>query len=364
MSSPDRSNRSRTYKIRTYFKELPSRLLDPTVFSKFVSVGTYIILSIVSAGMTVVNILSKRGWLTLATAVFAVLCLLNVFLSLGGSRGTRVARGIFSAELLGLFTFFLLSGNPDGFSACWIFLVPPIGLTFYGRRMGSVFCTAMLAVTIFLFWTPLGQTFLLYDYNHTFMARFPLLYCAAFALAYLLESLRMFYNVELLRLNKAQKDISMHDQLTGALNRVGLYNALKEKRDAAGYRKIGVAIIDLDFFKRVNDTYGHSAGDFVLREFSKMMQKYVKAFVCRWGGEEFALVYYDDDVHRYDLDFLLREVENRVFIYEKKEIRITVSMGVYEAPVKPAVEFKQRIKNADTALYRAKASGRNQIVYY
>jgi diguanylate cyclase (GGDEF)-like protein len=127
--------------------------------------------------------------------------------------------------------------------------------------------------------------------------------------------------------------------------------------------QIQLAIIDIDNFKIVNDTYGHWTGDIVLKEVGKILQSSVTAddFVTRYGGEEFAVVFIGKTFPE-TLDILekIREsIENHTFV-ELANKSVTVSIGVHNYLSSDGKELL--FKYADEALYRAKRSGKNKVV--
>ena len=224
----------------------------------------------VSLFMTVLNVITRKGALTIATAVFAVLCLVNFLLiKKGGKTGTMIASVLFSVEMVALFTFFLISGNPDGFSALWIAMLPACGMLLFGRKRAAILSGVMFAILIFFFWIPAGRSLLQYEYNKTFMMRFPIFYLAFFLLSALLETIRSVTQKELDKLREKYKYYAAHDYLTNLLNRQGLeewystFSALGEQ---------AVLMIDIDHFKNVNDSCGHDVGDLVLASVAREIQ--------------------------------------------------------------------------------------------
>ena len=126
-------------------------------------------------------------------------------------------------------------------------------------------------------------------------------------------------------------------------------------------------VLDIDFFKAVNDTYGHDAGDEVLREFSVRVRKSIRGIdlACRYGGEEFVIVMPETDmaVATTVAERLRRRVANEPFPIEqgKRPIEVTISIGI--ATLEAAEDNAASIlKRADQALYRAKRDGRNRVV--
>lgn len=154
------------------------------------------------------------------------------------------------------------------------------------------------------------------------------------------------------------------DPLTGLKNRRGLYdfyarNVQSEKRP------VSVIICDIDFFKKVNDTYGHNAGDAVLIHIADRLQASVAACdeVVRWGGEEFVFLLRNQDgkVAADFAEMIRKKIEATVCQYKDMNIQVTMSFGVEEFDVERSLD--ENIKRADEKLYRAKEEGRNRVIY-
>ena len=153
-----------------------------------------------------------------------------------------------------------------------------------------------------------------------------------------------------------------YDELTNLFNRHAL-DAIEENIIKNSY---SVAILDIDFFKKVNDTYGHASGDIVLRGISKIIESYSsdKIIVGRWGGEEF-LIIGSPDIKYEDFVSLLEKIrvtiENTRFkMKNKKIINCTVSIG--GKYIKNPIKLEEAVNKADKNLYKAKESGRNKVV--
>ena len=319
-----------------------------------------LMLGFVAAFMTVFNALSKEYTLAVVTGVFSLLCAVNhgiVQLCRKSVTGLAVASGLFMLELLALFTYFLISGTPEGFPAIWIAMLPACGMLFFGRKWGTILCAVMFCILAFLFWTPVGRVLLLYDYSATFRIRFPILYLAFFSMSFLLETIRHATQRELDRLRERYKHLSAHDYLTDMLNRQGLEDWKASVKTEAEQT---VFMIDIDHFKRVNDSFGHDVGDLVLASVAQETAKHVDTQVCRWGGEEF-VVWFPDGRKACDPEAIRKSVEDMAVGVPNcdKVIRVTVSIGV----AKGAMELGELIKKADEAMYRAKESGRNRVEY-
>ncbi|MBQ7623807.1 MAG: diguanylate cyclase [Clostridia bacterium] len=319
--------------------------------------GVFTILGSVSVFMSVLNVVTGKGALTWATWIFALLCFLNLLIVVKDKKGGGItaASYLFMVEIIALFVFFIISGNPDGFSAIWIAMLPTCGMLLFGIKKSTVLCVIMLAVLIFFFWLPAGAGLLQYDYNKTFMMRFPILYVAFFVMSALLETIRLLTQRELDGLREEYKHLSAHDHLTGLLNRQGLNEFIKSEKTDENQRAF---MLDIDWFKAVNDAHGHDAGDAVLEFVAKTLSEEAQgAHVCRWGGEEFVAWFPKGGG---DAEKIRRRFEESLIPLpdEDKPINVTVSIGVAQG----AGDTYDLINRADEALYKAKQSGRNRVV--
>jgi diguanylate cyclase (GGDEF)-like protein len=158
------------------------------------------------------------------------------------------------------------------------------------------------------------------------------------------------------------------DSLTRIYNKGYLLEALDAefKRAKALHTDFSLLFFDLDFFKKVNDTYGHDAGDYVLKEFSNLIRTgYLrpKDVFARYGGEEFCVLLSGTGIKSAmeQAERMRAAVETHAFIYEGKRLPITTSMGVAE--LSSGIESAQTLlRAADKALYAAKQAGRNRVV--
>jgi diguanylate cyclase (GGDEF)-like protein len=119
-------------------------------------------------------------------------------------------------------------------------------------------------------------------------------------------------------------------------------------------------MLDIDFFKRVNDNYGHEGGDQALITISHIIAIYFKEdLAARFGGEEFCIVSYGDyDAFVQRLDSMRQRIEKTAIPYNGEEIRLTMSIGVTRAKR----DIDTMIRIADERLYTAKETGRNQVI--
>ena len=340
-------------------RKLSEILTDENKRKELQYIGIFLLFFLVSTFMTVLNIITGKGLLTVATAVFSVLCAVNfILVRKGGKSGMTIASVLFSVEIVALFTFFLISGNPDGFSALWIAMLPACGMLLFGRKRAAVLSGAMFAILVFFFWVPAGRSLLQYEYNKTFMMRFPIFYLAFFLLSALLESIRSITQNELDKLRDKYKYYAAHDYLTNLLNRQGLeewYATFKNLGEQA------TMMIDIDHFKHVNDSFGHDVGDLVLASVAREIKSIADTRVCRWGGEEF-VVWFPDSKKMCDPEKIRAGIENMDITIpgSSKVLHVTVSIGV----AKGTQNLGALVKVADEAMLLAKNNGRNRIEYH
>lgn len=167
---------------------------------------------------------------------------------------------------------------------------------------------------------------------------------------------------ELISVNKDLEYLSFHDNLTHLHNRHFFMSTLKHHYSNLTRHKgiSALLMIDIDFFKKINDQYGHSVGDKVLQEFSKILLKNLRSgdVAARWGGEEFiVLLPTADQVKTLSLaERLIKDVEQFNF---NSEIKLTISVGVSQYNLNDDIE--SWIERADKGLYQAKNQGRNCV---
>jgi len=159
------------------------------------------------------------------------------------------------------------------------------------------------------------------------------------------------------------------DTLTGLVNRrFGLERLGEEfSRAVRSKEPLGVILFDIDHFKAVNDTYGHQAGDKVLRTVADAARSVLREgdTLLRYGGEEFLAVLPGagtDDLDQLG-DRIRREIEASVTSDQHQEIRVTVSLGAVAFPSTDVTDIDDLVRHADAAMYVAKSAGRNRLTF-
>jgi diguanylate cyclase (GGDEF)-like protein len=162
-------------------------------------------------------------------------------------------------------------------------------------------------------------------------------------------------------------EMSVRDGLTGIYNRRFFETRLEEEfeRHKRYSRSFSIIMQDIDFFKSVNDTYGHQCGDFILKSFASLILANIRKvdIFARYGGEEFCCLLPETKLDSAVklAEFLRSKVENHVFQFNHTEIKITISQGVAELE-KDIKSAESLLRKADDALYEAKNGGRNRVV--
>ena len=173
---------------------------------------------------------------------------------------------------------------------------------------------------------------------------------------------------QLLAASEALREQATHDGLTGLLNRSAIIELLQKElaRASREGQPLSVLMVDLDFFKRVNDRHGHAAGDAVLRESARRMREALRAYdlVGRYGGEEFLIVLpgCDGESAISQAERVRETVASGRFLAGHRSLAVTCSIGVSSRALPCEADRDALLREADLALYRAKDDGRNRFV--
>ena len=313
--------------------------------------------------------------------------LLNAFLH-GNALPTRVCVlcgvAILVFSLVGLFTKGKALATV-GILITVVWIEFPLLYSFYGSVILVYFVLSVLGIIIFFprkFSVPFCSATVVWDIAVVILLHFfvqteiemsmtgMLLFevCSylivAIATVFLLNSLILQYEKQKLELKQKNEQLdymATHDPLTKLYNRGYLMEQMDKRIRQDGASFIYV-IMDIDDFKMINDTYGHSFGDIVLATFAKLMAEEVdgQGFAARFGGEEFMIIFDHDDAA--EAMMTLRKLANRLEAYFKDNhhMNVTFSGGleIYNSQKK----VDELINSVDTKLYQAKRNGKKQIV--
>lgn len=350
--------------IRTWIRERVSEVVqDEEKRYQLQMVWVFRIVGIIALAMTVVNLLTREFYAGMLTSGFMVLSLLCAALIDRFPRWRRTFAMVMITALIGLIAWFIISGEPEGFSPIWICIVPSAALLLLGRWRGGSVCLALFVVVVFLMWTPWGRGLLRHEYAESFLTRLPLVYVAAFWLSWFLEYVREVTQKQLVQTQLRLSHLYRHDALTGVLNRYGFNEYITRAAKQEHPEGLALMIIDLDDFKHTNDTYGHPAGDAVLREMAQTISRVigVDGELSRWGGEEFAVLM-ERSSGAMDMAQALRAAIAAMRVsYGKATVQVTVSIGLTVC-TEMQVNAERLVTCSDIGLYRAKKNGKNQVV--
>ncbi len=202
-----------------------------------------------------------------------------------------------------------------------------------------------------------------------------ILICDTFFLSPTFVTIASFYYLKfssaehkLVKYNKKLERLATMDPLTQLTNRRGMMDHLEEfikESKSSDVWSLSLAISDIDFFKRINDTYGHDAGDYVLCELGKLFNEFMrdKGKIARWGGEEFLFAFENNngDYAYEQLNKLKYQIEKKTFKYKEFTFYVTMTFGLEEYD--DSLGLQKTIEHADSKLYQGKSEGRNRVIY-
>ena len=188
-------------------------------------------------------------------------------------------------------------------------------------------------------------------------------------------SVRKQIEADLLESQKKLKVFATTDQLTGLYNRRFFYELTEvEIRKSIRFsRPLSIIFFDIDFFKHINDTFGHSAGDMVLKMMAKLAKEIIRTsdILARYGGEEFVVLLPETPALQAAIvaEKLRKQIENTTIQIDNHQIAVTVSFGVSDsykkiAQTTPEMILSELIAGADKALYISKTTGRNKVTIW
>lgn len=350
-----------------WFKKIKNRteelILDDNQRKRLIFEYLYWLMGIACTVMSIINIFTKQWGLLIATGSFVVICLISILLSRILENGSKISSTGISVALIIMFSYFAVSGGIEGFSIYWLILLPLGSVLLYGVKIGSRMSFVQLLLVLLFFYTPWFEKFGGYVYSDTIKMRFPFLYLSSFALAILLEYIRGTTYSKLAEVRTKLEYLSKHDALTGVYNRYGFNDEID---NSILDKKFSFLIIDIDSFKSINDSYGHLAGDFVLKKVANIIQENVccESRVYRWGGEEFSIITVCNHDHIELANNINKIIRDEVFNYKGIEIKVTVSIGlIFVDKINSIGEMEKVINEADVCLYKAKKAGRNRVEY-
>ncbi|MBB1405067.1 MULTISPECIES: GGDEF domain-containing protein [Pseudoalteromonas] len=306
-------------------------------------------LALVFAGFNLtVNNLSVLGYFEV---VFSLYCFCIYFRL--GKHPVQVWQSVVMCAFISFIVVFgAYIAAPSNGVFVWAFVLPTLYYLLLGKNYGFIFSIVLLSL----------QSIVLI--NKSSLAPFTSLnlclnilfaYIVIWAISHTFESSRSQFS-------KRLKKLAMLDPLTGAGNRLAMNHYFSvELRERA---QLYLFLVDLDYFKQINDKYGHDVGDKVLIEVATLLKvTFAKGYVFRVGGEEFALISSFNSEHAAlaVAEKVRAALENKYINVDNYKINLTASIGV--ANYKPQQSLNELLKAADKQLYKAKDLGRNSVYY-
>ncbi|MCF6244585.1 MAG: GGDEF domain-containing protein [Sulfurovum sp.] len=287
------------------------------------------------------------------------------YLYLKKSKNEYLASHFLSSLFFVLMSYLVYSGGVSLTGPLWISSLPLIVFFALGLNQGFKYVFFFFILILFILYAPFDFTFTLVEKAY-YPDDFKLRVILSFLLITFLSALYEYNNVTsfdtLQKLREELEENSTRDRLTNLYNRRGYEKYIENIDDPQGI----ILMCDMDFFKKVNDTYGHDAGDFVLQEVAKTIQSTLRQtdIAIRWGGEEFFIFLPHTSIKDGALiaEKIRMSIETLSLTYKDHSIQITLSIGM--EIVSGHISLNDAISHADYAMYQAKKDGRNRTVIY
>lgn len=271
-------------------------------------------------------------------------------------------RALVTSSLSFLYLYLLASGGENNTGLFWCYVYPLVIFSIIGPQQGKWLVSAMLLVSAVILYFPEWSWSTHHystDIKHRFIGSIGFLSFVAFYM----ERARLMAQQEndIARANLAQ--LARSDELTGTFNRRGIEAKVREElhRVVRDRSEMSLVLCDVDFFKRINDQYGHDIGDQALQHISRILGDTVRVtdMVGRWGGEEFLIMLPNTSLNEgYQLIERVRQkIASNPLVLDGLELQMTISCGI--CSTRFFSDFGDLIKAADVSLYEAKAQGRN-----
>jgi len=327
--------------------------------------------TIVFLGFAIMNFIVFKKELYSIMCFLAFLALVYALKSIKLEKTLNKAIIITNMIFFLFFISFLIIDQNKDFGLIWTIFVPIVLISLNGHKKGLKYSLIFYTIAFILAYNGIGS----WDdgrWNEHSFIRF---FVALIALLYVLYINELvIYRSNMILTQKEEQEqkyikklqkLAQKDFLTGIYNRRYINDLLEiELKEAKRYDKdLSVAIIDIDYFKHINDKYGHNTGDYVLKKFTQLIEQNIREtdLFGRWGGEEFIIIFTNTTLEvAYEKCLKLKNiVQNYNFAIVKS---LTCSIGV--ANFSQNDKVFDLVEKADKALYRAKQTGRNKVIKF
>lgn len=256
------------------------------------------------------------------------------------------------------------TGGKENTALYWLMFYPVVCFASLGLKHGFRLGLGLLLSCSFILYGPnFGQV----DYGSVEKSRFLASFILVFIFSFISEYFRFKSHIAIAGMTLSQTQNAYTDQLTGGPNRrfITAHFLKMAAKTPENYLPFSILLLDLDYFKRLNDTYGHDFGDTVLIEFTKLLDSQFPNSVvkARYGGEEFVVILPKESAPmatKIADDFRQCVEKQAILTSDNKRVFITCSIGV--AQVDNVDHYSRALKQADEYLYLAKEQGRNKVV--
>jgi diguanylate cyclase (GGDEF)-like protein len=279
-------------------------------------------------------------------------------------KNVKLSSAIVLYSLYLLMFYLIFTGGVENTGPLWIFVVAPVSMFIHGLKRGLIDIAVFVLIicTIMFIATDLVAHA---KYSIEFKLRLIYSFLTVTFLSALYEYSREQSYKHALELSKKYQLLAHFDPLTQLSNRRDALHILQREQARIERNKepLSVILCDVDHFKKINDQYGHNAGDAVLIDLAKIFTSNIREQDCiaRWGGEEFLFILPQTLAENANqvAEKIQETLKNHLVEYENDKIKVTVSMGIEQLNNNHSID--EVIKMADQYLYQAKYAGRNQI---
>lgn len=276
----------------------------------------------------------------------------------------RLSSAIVLYSLYILMFYLVYTGGVENTGPLWIFIVAPVSVFVHGLKRGLIDIAFFVATTSIIMFIP-TDLIAHAAYSTEFKLRLLYSFLTVTFLSALYEHSRENSYKQALELSEKYQKLAHLDPLTQLSNRRDALYILKREQARIMRTKEPLSIIlcDVDYFKKVNDQFGHNAGDAVLIELGEIFTDSIREQDCvaRWGGEEFLFILPQTEAKSANIfaEKIQEKLQSHLVSYKNNKINVKVSMGIEQFKDNQTID--EAINNADKHLYQAKNLGRNQI---
>lgn len=271
-------------------------------------------------------------------------------------------RALVTSGLSALYLYLLASGGEQDTGLFWCYIYPIVIFSIVGTQRGRWILSCMIVLSVCILYAP-ELVWATHDYALNIKHRFIGSITLVSVLAYYMEKARLVAQQDSDIAKARLALLACSDELTGTFNRRGIESKIQDElhRVVRNKTEMSIVLCDVDWFKRINDRYGHDVGDVALQHIARILGDTVRVtdMVGRWGGEEFLIMLPNTSLHKgYQLIERVREkIASEPIVVGEHTLNLSISCGICSTQF--LSRFGDLIKAADISLYEAKAQGRN-----